>query len=153
MCPELKGVSARLCQSLLETRAVPKLWNFFSVTRRVPKKLGYACQMISSQWPPYSVKPHHNITHLDVNKGLILWMRELLSCRPPQRVCVSGNMSDVLTESRPQRCLPSPVLFSRAPNGFSINEIDFKLIKQADYTALIGPLKALWDPGATPVNS
>lgn len=58
MCPaELKGVSARLCQSLRETREVQKLWKFFSVTRLVTKKLGYACQMISSQLPPYYVKP------------------------------------------------------------------------------------------------
>jgi len=48
------------------------------------------------------------------------------SCRP-QRVCVRGGMSDVLTVSNgfPQGCVLSPVLFSIFTNEFTINEENF----------------------------
>ncbi len=64
-----------------------------------------------------------------------------LSCRP-QRVCVKGVMSDVLTVSNgcPQGCVLSPVLFSIFTNEFTINEENVRLFKYADDMALVGLL-------------
>ncbi len=80
-----------------------------------------------------SMKTHillKRVTDLNINTELVLWIRDFLSCRP-QRVCVRGSMSDVLTLSIgfPQGCVLSPVLFSLFTNGFMINEEHFRLFK------------------------
>ncbi len=91
-----------------------------------------------------SIKTHlllKRLVDLNVNQGLVLWIRNCLCCRP-QRVCVKGVMSDVLTVSNgcPQGCVLSPVLFSIFTNEFTINEENFRLFKYADDMALVGLL-------------
>lgn len=79
---------------------------------------------------------------LNINKGLILWVRISLSCCL-HSVCLGGSISDVLSEStgRPQGCVPSPVLFSHFTNDFIINDNDFKLVKYAEEMAIFGLLQ------------
>lgn len=82
------------------------------------------------------------LADLNVDKGLILWTRDFLSCRP-QRVCVNGTLSGVLIISTgyPQGSVLSPVFFSLFTNEFAINDCNFKLIKYADDMALVGLLQ------------
>ena len=82
------------------------------------------------------------LADLNIDKGLILWIRDFLSCRP-QRVCVNGSQSEVLTISTgcPQGSVLSPLLFSLFTNEFALNESNFKLIKYADDMALVGLLQ------------
>ena len=92
-----------------------------------------------------SMKVHillKRLADLGVNKGLILWIRDFLSCRS-QRVSVSGTTSDMLTISTgcPQGSVFSPFLFSLFTNEFMIDEKHFGLIKYADDMALVGLLQ------------
>lgn len=75
----------------------------------------------------------------NINKGLILWIRQFLSCFP-HRLCVGGNMSDVFTVSNgcQQGCVLSPALFPLFTNSSSITDNDSKLIKYADKMAFVG---------------
>lgn len=92
-----------------------------------------------------SMKLHillQRLANINIDKGLILWIRDFLSCRP-QRVHINGMLSGVQTISTgcPQGSVLSPLLFSLFTNEFSINFSNFKLIKYADDMALVGLLQ------------
>lgn len=88
-----------------------------------------------------SMKMHillKRLIDLNINSGLVLWIRDFLCCRP-QKVCVSESMSDVLIvcAGYPQGCLLFPVLFSLITNAFMINKKHFRLFKYANDVALV----------------
>lgn len=91
-----------------------------------------------------TVQPHillQKLVDLNVNSSIILWIRDFLSDRP-QRVCVKGVFSDVMTLNTgvPQGCVLSPLLFSLYTNTITCQSAILALIKYADDMALVGLL-------------
>ncbi len=116
-----------------------------TVTKHLTNPKGYARILFVDFSSAFnSMKTHLLLKRqvdLNINQGLVLWIRNIISCRP-QRVCVRGVMSDVLTVSNgcPQGCVLSPVLFAIFTNDFTINEKHFRLFKYVDDMALVGLL-------------
>lgn len=87
-----------------------------TVTKHLSNPKGYAKILFVDFNSAFnSMKTHlllKRLVDLNINQGLVLWIRNFLSCRP-QIVCVRGVMSDVLTVSNgcPQSCsLPCAVV-------------------------------------------
>ncbi len=114
-----------------------------TVTKHLANPKGYAKILLVDFSSAFnSMKTHllKSLVDLNINQGLVLWIRNVLSCRP-QIVCVRGVMSDVLTVSNgcPQGCVLSPVLFYIFTKSFTIEE-NVRLFKYADDMALVGLL-------------
>ena len=78
-----------------------------------------------------SMKRHillKRLLDLNINTGLVVWIRGSVSGRTCQTCC-------------PQGCVLSSVLFSLFTNEFMINEEHFRLFKYADDMALVGLLQ------------
>ncbi|PVD27793.1 hypothetical protein C0Q70_12966 [Pomacea canaliculata] len=114
-----------------------------------------------------TVQPHlleKRLLDLDVNTGLVLWIRSFLKDRPQRvglRVPPTGTvgsssssegvnlsvdgmiLSDeqILNTGTPKGCVLSPILFSLYTNEITINSAILKLVKYADDMALVGYLK------------
>lgn len=116
-----------------------------SVLKQLELTKGYAKVLFKDFCAAFNaVKLHfvlQRMTDLNINKSLILWIRDFLSCST-QKVCVNSSLFRVHTSTGcSQRCVLSPMLFSLFTNEFVLNENTFKLIKYADDMALVGLLQ------------
>jgi len=79
---------------------------------------------------------------MNVNGGLIHWIRSFLTDRP-QRVLINGVNSDglVINTGASQGCVLSSMLISIFINDRTVHSTNVSLLKYADDMALVGPLR------------
>ena len=88
-----------------------------------------------------TIQPHtlmQKLNVMNVNSKLILWIHDFLTCRP-QYVKLSEYCSDLIVTNTgaPQGCVLSPILFTMYTSDCKSSDVNSKLFKYADDTALV----------------
>lgn len=88
-----------------------------------------------------TIQPHilmQKLNVMNVNSKLILWIHDFLTCRPQYVKVANYSSNTIITNTgAPQGCVLSPILFTLYTSDCRTSDVNSKLFKYADDTALV----------------